>query len=161
MKTCQNCSKEIDKTAKFCNYCGFSQTTTCNTSNSSSEINGMLIICFAVIGCLLFMFLTHMHTKKEEPTAEMFTFALGLTPEQAQSIVKSVIAKGVTSQEDLDRKLMFYEGGERLVRQLNYHDSNNITINIDGENKDATKLTDLYNKPIKRTGVDLVNLRYK
>lgn len=106
--------------------------------------------------------------KKEGLTAEKFAFALGLTPEQAQNIVKSVMAKGVTSQEDLDRKLMYYKGGEGLVGRLTYHDSSNITINIDGEHKDATQIANLtveklqqeknkkglFSKPVKY-GVDL------
>lgn len=106
--------------------------------------------------------------KKDIPSAEKFASALGLTPEQAQSIVTAVKMKGVTSQEDLDRKLMYYKGGEKLVRQLTYHDNGEITININGEHKDATQIADLlvdklqkeknkkglFNKPAQY-GVDL------
>lgn len=77
---------------------------------------------------------------------------LGLTPEQAQSIITAVKSKGVTSQEDLDRKLMWYKGGEKLVGQLTYHDDSeiNITMNIGDENVDATKIADATVDRIKK-----------
>jgi len=131
---------------------------------------GQALLVFDIIK-LLYKSVKSLIPEKENVTTEKFTTALGLTPEQAQSIITAVKAKGVTSQEDLDRKLMWYKGGERLVGSLKYEDNSEITINIDGTDVKATQIADytvdrlkqeksrntFFNKPVSnsRGGVDL------